>query len=213
MIVKTTTTKPTRIDAPAFTGATAIFRAGDKLDKASKEYNKALSNIYGEHITACHKAGIPKSKAGAKAVHNAIKTGFAEAYRAKLIREGTAEAVEYTTAVLWSELCTTNVGLASYTTSAVKAFVKGIEWQAGLFNTVEFPDHCPVTGEKWSKSKAAKERAAKAGKVESTDRAALDATLSKALKQARMLGLGGFAADMEALCADCLDGFKVADAE
>jgi hypothetical protein len=212
MIVKTPT-KPTRINAPAFTGATAVFRAGAKLDKASKEYNKALSNIYDAHIDECHAAGIPKSKAGAKAVHNAIKTGFAEAYRAKLIREGTAEAVEYTTAVLWSELCTTNVGLASYTTSAVKAFVKGIKWQAGLFNTVEYPDHCPVTGEKWSKSAGSKERAAKAGKVESTDRTALDQTLNKALRQARMLGLGGFAAEIETVCKDCLDGFKVDAAE
>jgi len=212
MIVQTTT-KPTRINAPAFTGASVILLAEKILGDAHDEYNKALSNIYDAHLTACHKAGIPKSKAGCAAVHAAIKTGFAEAYREKLIREGNEGATEYTVAVLWSELNGLTKHLASYTTSAVKAFYKGIDWQAGLFNTVDFPDHCPVTGEKWSKSKAAKERAAKAGKVESTDRAALDATINKALKQARLLGQKGWAAEVEALCLEYLHEFKVDAAE
>lgn len=56
-----------------------------------------------------------------------------------------------------------------------------------------------------SKAKAAK---AKTGKVESTDRAALDETLFKALKQARLLGLTGFAAELVDLCAESLDGFE-----
>ena len=47
----------------------------------------------------------------------------------------------------------------------------------------------------------------KAGAVKTTDRAALDATLSKALAQARLLGLDGFAAEILDLCLDALDGF------
>ena len=56
-----------------------------------------------------------------------------------------------------------------------------------------------------AKAKAAKQ---KTGKVESTDRAALDETIFKALKQARLLGLTSFAAELVDLCAESLDGFE-----
>jgi hypothetical protein len=36
----------------------------------------------------------------------------------------------------------------------------------------------------------------------------LDKTLSKAMAQARLLGLTEFAAELVDLCVDCLDGFK-----
>lgn len=48
----------------------------------------------------------------------------------------------------------------------------------------------------------------KAGKVTSTSRTDLDKTLSKALAQARMLGLTEFAADLLDHCIESLDGFK-----
>jgi hypothetical protein len=48
----------------------------------------------------------------------------------------------------------------------------------------------------------------KAGKVESTTRAELDKTLSKAIKQARLLGLTEFAAVMVDHCLTSLDSFK-----
>ena len=56
-----------------------------------------------------------------------------------------------------------------------------------------------------SEAKSAKP---KTGKVESTDRAALDKTLSKALHQARLLGLLEFAAVLLDHCVDSLDDFK-----
>jgi hypothetical protein len=46
------------------------------------------------------------------------------------------------------------------------------------------------------------------GKAVSTSRADLDKTLSKALAQARALGLNEFAADILDHCIGCLDGFK-----
>jgi hypothetical protein len=48
----------------------------------------------------------------------------------------------------------------------------------------------------------------KAGKVESTTRAELDKTLSKAIKQARLLGLTEFAACVLDQCIESLDAFK-----
>jgi hypothetical protein len=48
----------------------------------------------------------------------------------------------------------------------------------------------------------------KAGKVESTTRAELDKTLSKAIKQARLLGLTEFAAVLVDHCLASLDSFK-----
>lgn len=47
----------------------------------------------------------------------------------------------------------------------------------------------------------------KSGGIESTDRAALDKTICKALKQARLLGLTEFAAEMLDLAIESLDGF------
>ena len=59
-----------------------------------------------------------------------------------------------------------------------------------------------------SKSEAKSEAKPKTGKVESTDRAALDQTLSKGLKQMRLLGLLEFAAVAFDLYDERLDGFK-----
>jgi hypothetical protein len=61
-----------------------------------------------------------------------------------------------------------------------------------------------------NKSEAKSEAKPKTGKVESTDRAALDKTLSKALKQARLLGLLDFAAVLLDHCIESLDDFTEA---
>ena len=61
-----------------------------------------------------------------------------------------------------------------------------------------------------NKSEAKKEAKPKTGKVETTDRAALDQTLSKALKQARLLGLLDFAAVLLDHCIESLDDFSEA---
>ena len=87
-----------------------------------------------------------------------------------------------------------------YAQSAARALHFGVPFAASLKNddTKKLP---------WSK-KASTSTTQKAGKVTSTTRDELDKTLSKALAQARALGLTDFAADVLDLCIDRLDGFK-----
>jgi len=82
---------------------------------------------------------------------------------------------------------------AQYQSAFWIAFEKGIPFQRDLVN---------------KKSDDKKTDAAKSGKVTSTSRTDLDKTLSKALAQARMLGLTEFAAEMLDLCIESLDDFK-----
>jgi hypothetical protein len=89
-----------------------------------------------------------------------------------------------------------------YAQSAARALHFGIPFETQLKGKAEYK--LP-----WSKSGQAKgaPAAGKAGKVETTDRAALDKTLSKALAQARLLGLTEFAANVLDLALESLDGF------
>lgn len=90
-----------------------------------------------------------------------------------------------------------------YAQSAARALHYGIPFETQLKGKKELA--LP-----WSKSASAQgaPSTGKAGKVESTDRAALDKTLSKALAQARILGLTEFAANVLDLALESLDGFK-----
>lgn len=85
---------------------------------------------------------------------------------------------------------------ASYQTAFWIAFEQGVPFQRDLNNKKDKPE-----GEAKASTKAS-------GAVQSTSRKDLDKTLSKALAQARLLGLLDFAADMLDLCQDCLDGFE-----
>ena len=85
---------------------------------------------------------------------------------------------------------------ASYQTAFWIAFEQGVPFQRDLNNKKDKPE-----GETKTSTKAS-------GAVQSTSRKDLDKTLSKALAQARLLGLLDFAADMLDLCQDCLDGFE-----
>ena len=82
---------------------------------------------------------------------------------------------------------------AQYQSAFWIAFESGVEFQRDLVN---------------KKSNDKKDATAKAGKVTSTSRTELDKTLTKALAQARMLGLTEFAAEMLDLCIESLDDFK-----
>jgi hypothetical protein len=85
---------------------------------------------------------------------------------------------------------------ASYQSAFWIAFEQGIEFKRDLNN-------------KKDKSEGEAKTSAKAsGAVQSTSRKDLDKTLSKALAQARLLGLLDFAADVLDLCQDRLDGFE-----
>ena len=85
---------------------------------------------------------------------------------------------------------------ASYQSAFWIAFEQGVPFQRDLNNKKDKPE-----GEAKTSAKAS-------GAVQSTTRKDLDKTLSKALAQARLLGLLDFAADILDLCQDCLDGFE-----
>jgi hypothetical protein len=91
----------------------------------------------------------------------------------------------------------TKATAATYQTCFWIAFEQGTQWSADLAN---------------AKTKAKQEAATdaavpKAGASTQTTRAELDKTLSKALAQARAIGLVDFAADMLDLIQDRLDSF------
>jgi hypothetical protein len=79
------------------------------------------------------------------------------------------------------------------------AFETGVPWSANLANEKSAAKKA-AEGEAKANPKAA-------GGVQSTSRKDLDKTLSKALAQARLLGLTEFAAELVDLCIDRLDGF------
>lgn len=87
-----------------------------------------------------------------------------------------------------------------YAQSAARALHFGIAYEASLKNNDAYK--LP-----WSKSGTGN-KVKDSGKVTSTSRDDLDKTLSKALAQARMLGLTEFAATVLDVCLDSLDGFK-----
>lgn len=86
-----------------------------------------------------------------------------------------------------------------YAQSAMRALHYGVEFSPSLKNdeTKKLPF-----------SKKSTPATAKAGKVTSTTREDLDKTLSKAIAQARMLGLTEFSASIVDLAIDALEGFK-----
>jgi hypothetical protein len=84
---------------------------------------------------------------------------------------------------------------ASYQSAFWIAFEQGVEFKRDLNNKAK-PE-----GEAKTSAKAS-------GAVQSTSRTDLDKTLSKALAQARLLGLLDFAAELVDLCQDRLDGFE-----
>lgn len=85
---------------------------------------------------------------------------------------------------------------ASYQSAFWIAFEQGIEFSRDLNNKKS-----EAKGEAKTSTKAS-------GAVQSTSRTDLDKTLSKAMAQARLLGLLDFAADLVDLCQDRLDGFE-----
>jgi hypothetical protein len=88
---------------------------------------------------------------------------------------------------------------ASYQSAYWIAFEQGIEFQRDLNNKKDKAEG--ESGEAKTSTKAS-------GAVQSTSRTDLDKTLSKAMAQARLLGLLDFAADLVDLCQDRLDGFE-----
>ena len=85
---------------------------------------------------------------------------------------------------------------ASYQSAFWIAFEDGVLFQRDLNNKKDKPE-----------GSEAKANPKASGGVQSTSRKDLDKTLSKAMAQARLLGLTEFAAELVDLCIDRLDGF------
>ena len=91
----------------------------------------------------------------------------------------------------------------NYTTSVKLAYIHNVPFAASLF-TKEGKEAAGIA----TSSAGRADGAEKNGKVSTTTHKDLHKTLSKALAQARLLGLGEFVADLTDLCLDSLDDFK-----
>ena len=87
---------------------------------------------------------------------------------------------------------------AKYANSAARALHWNVPFEASLKNN-------PDLALPWGKKSGDKTKGS--GPVQSTDREALDKTISKALAQMRILGLTELAADTLDLMLERLDGF------
>lgn len=160
-----------------------VFIATAKKEAAVRAANtmargKAVNKLLDAMVIACDKPKAEFLKGNAKT--NDAR-GQIKAFFDRIVKEG---ALEKSTA-------------ASYQSGFWIAFQTGVEWSADLNNKKTADKQA---GEAKTSTKAS-------GAVQSTSRKDLDKTLSKALAQARLLGLTEFAADVLDLCVDCLDGF------
>jgi hypothetical protein len=159
--------------------ALAIVRTMDKADKAYVKATAEVARIMQQFIDQWFITN-GKAEASVKAMGKAIRESQTVV---DLAAQGACEKKTFT----------------EYAQGAMRALHYGVPFSADLKNN-------PEMGLPWGK--AGKTSTAKAGKVTSTSRTDLDKTLSKALAQARALGLTDFAADVLDLCLDSLDGFK-----
>lgn len=173
--------KPAAKVAPDFNGsAVAILKATKAFDLAGSKWSQAVATTMQQYIDACA-VTIGRDEAACKAAQKAIRESQVVI---DAVASGVVEQKTFT----------------EYAQGAARALHYSVEWSPTLKND-------PNMALPWSK-KAAAAAAAKAGAVVSTSREDLDATLVKALQQARALGLTGFAADMLDLAIGALDGFK-----
>ena len=171
------------VDAPVtvvpFNGfAKKIVSATVSADKANGKMRDIVQIAMQQFVDTCAQAN-GRTEASCKALQKAIKESEVAA---NSVAKGLMEAKT------WTE----------YAQSAARALYWNVPFEASLKNDKE--KSLP-----WSRK--AKPTTA-SGKTVSTDRAALDKTLSKALQQARLLGLDDFAASVLDVCLDRLDGFK-----
>lgn len=180
MIVHTNTKAPA-VKAPAFDSfAKPIMRGLESFDKAASKFSTVLQTSMQAYIDTCATNDVPRDEKGCKALGKAIRE---------------CETFKHAVDNLQIEKKT----ITEYAQSAMRAYFHAVPWAASLKNDTELT--LP-----WGKSTGGK--GATSGKVESTSRAELDKTLSKALKQARLLGLTEFAANVLDLCIESLDDFS-----
>lgn len=161
------------------TQASNIIRGYKAFDKAGAALNAIVTRELQFYIDAHIVAGTAKDEKGCKALQKGITQCEAVL---NVVASGAMEKKTFT----------------EYAQGAARAFYYGVPFAADLKNN---PDYKLPWG------KAGKGTTAKAGKVTSTTRESLDQTLSKAIEQARALGLTEFAAEVLDLALESLDGF------
>ena len=168
------------------TCALPIFvSANNKVNKSKKDFDQALRTSMGRFIDAFFVATGKRDEATCKAVQKAIMdSDIVRAAPDNRIDDGIIKQKT------WKE----------YASGAVRALHYNVPFTADLKNKPEFV--VP-----WS-TKKAKAPEQKAGVVTQTSRAELDKTISKALAQARLIGLTEFAAAMLDLAIESLSDFK-----
>ena len=186
-MTKATTTKATATSIIAVESfdhhARKVLGALKEFDAASAKASRNISMAYQVYLDT--QVDLPKDQASVTALGKAMREApaFRDAIGLGLIERKT---------------------VTEYAQSAMRAFYWGVEFAPSLKND-------PSMALPWTAS-AKSGTAEKAGPVKSTTREALDATLCKALAQARLLGLTEFAACVLDVCLERLDGFKEPEA-
>lgn len=144
-------------------------------------------------------AKTERNKAG-QAMVDAITLACDQTDRAKYWKaSGALEACK----AVFTEAGLSESSIRNYPKSVRLAFIHGVPFRSDLFQ----PKAQVEAGIKTADAEP-KTATPKAGKVTSTTREDLDKTLSKAIAQARMLKLEGFAADLVDLAVGALADFK-----
>lgn len=173
--------KIVQIVAPMFDKyAMAIIKAKTQAQAAVDKADTSVNSVMQQFIDAWAVAGYSKSQADVTRLGKAIRD---------------SDAVKNMTETTWLKRKT----FTEYAQSAMRAFYHGVPFEASLKGNKDM-------GLPWGGAKG--DRQNSSGVVISTTREALDKTISKALEQARALGLTEFAAEMLDLCIDRLDSFK-----
>jgi hypothetical protein len=173
---------PAAVKAPAFdTYAKPLIKGFEAFDNATAKLSATVEMTFQAYIDSCVKAGVARDKAGVTSIGKAIR----ECETLKpYIESGAFEKSTFT----------------NYAQSAMRAYYHEVPFAPSLFTNKEM-------GLPWGKTSGGSD-AKTSGKVQSTTREELDKTLSKALAQARLLGLTEFAANVLDLCLESLDDFK-----
>jgi hypothetical protein len=159
----------------------AIFNGASKVLKANERFGELVCAEMNKFIDAVRLALPGKvDQAACKAMQKTIMDS-------EIVKESTKETI--VKRKTWVENAQ----------GAQRALYFGIPFTTDLKNN---PDYVLP----WGKKSTPAEQ--KAGTVTTTTRAELDKTISKALAQARLIGLAEFAADMLDLALERLDGFK-----
>ena len=171
-----------KIEVASFdTRAAIVPGAIERMDATASECADIIRVSYQTFIDEAG-AGLPKDESHTKALGKAMR-----------------EAQPFLDAVALGALERKTV--TEYAQSAMRAFFYGVPFEQSLKNN-------PDMALPWGGAKGGAKGGDKAGGVKPPTREDLDATLCKALAQARMLGLTEFAANILDLCLESLDNFS-----